>query len=244
MIRGIIYKYTSPSGKIYIGQTIDEYHRKHDHKSKANNGSNLPFHRAIRKYGWNSFDYKVIFITTSKSREKLKVILDTMESYYIRKYKSDISDYGYNCTSGGGTNHQFTEQTKEKMRKAHIGINAKQVYQYDLYGAFIASYSSLAEAEKETNVNKSDICNVCSGNINSAGGYYWSYSIVENPSIISSLEIRNGKRCLQLTLEGNLVAEYFSAREAAKITGFDNSSISKACRGNIKSYKGYIWKYK
>lgn len=24
MIRGIIYKYTSPSGKVYIGQTINE----------------------------------------------------------------------------------------------------------------------------------------------------------------------------------------------------------------------------
>ena len=28
MIKGIIYKYTSPSGKVYIGQTIDEKDRK------------------------------------------------------------------------------------------------------------------------------------------------------------------------------------------------------------------------
>ena len=28
MIEGIIYKYTSPSGKFYIGQTIDEKSRR------------------------------------------------------------------------------------------------------------------------------------------------------------------------------------------------------------------------
>ena len=28
MIRGIIYKYTSPSGKVYIGQTINEKDRR------------------------------------------------------------------------------------------------------------------------------------------------------------------------------------------------------------------------
>lgn len=29
MITGIIYKYISPSNKVYIGQTINEYERKH-----------------------------------------------------------------------------------------------------------------------------------------------------------------------------------------------------------------------
>nr|DAS86287.1 MAG TPA: GIY-YIG nuclease superfamily protein [Bacteriophage sp.]DAV54013.1 MAG TPA: GIY-YIG nuclease superfamily protein [Caudoviricetes sp.] len=28
MIRGIIYKYTSPSGKVYIGQTLNEKKRR------------------------------------------------------------------------------------------------------------------------------------------------------------------------------------------------------------------------
>lgn len=31
--RGIIYKYTSPSGKVYIGQTVDEKGRKNGHRS-------------------------------------------------------------------------------------------------------------------------------------------------------------------------------------------------------------------
>lgn len=30
LIRGVIYKYTSPSGKCYIGQTINEKRRRND----------------------------------------------------------------------------------------------------------------------------------------------------------------------------------------------------------------------
>lgn len=33
---GIIYKYTSPSGKSYIGQTTDESKRKISHKRQRN----------------------------------------------------------------------------------------------------------------------------------------------------------------------------------------------------------------
>ena len=48
---------------------------------------------------------------------------------------------------------------------------------------------------------------------------------------------------VQLDLDGNLVRELSSCREGLNY-GFDNSSISKCCKGKINSYKGYIFKYK
>lgn len=50
---GIIYMYESPSGKYYIGQTTRPKSRKNEHASMSYNNSELPFHRAIRKYGYN-----------------------------------------------------------------------------------------------------------------------------------------------------------------------------------------------
>lgn len=35
MRAGVIYKYEAPSGKVYIGQTINEALRKSQHKSQA-----------------------------------------------------------------------------------------------------------------------------------------------------------------------------------------------------------------
>lgn len=49
-MKGIIYKYTSPSGKCYIGQTINEDRRKLQHKRAAFNENHKeydkPFYRA------------------------------------------------------------------------------------------------------------------------------------------------------------------------------------------------------
>ena len=48
----------------------------------------------------------------------------------------------------------------------------------------------------------------------------------------------------QFTLGGDFVAEYWSANEAARQTGYDQSNISACCRGKLKQAYGYIWKYK
>ena len=60
-MKGIIYKSTSPSGKAYIGQTINENKRKRQHIANSKNSNSkyyyLPFYAAIRKYGFDSFSY-------------------------------------------------------------------------------------------------------------------------------------------------------------------------------------------
>lgn len=49
---------------------------------------------------------------------------------------------------------------------------------------------------------------------------------------------------LQYSIDGEFIAEYPSTREASRQTGCDNSSISKCCKGKLKSTGGFIWKYK
>ena len=53
------------------------------------------------------------------------------------------------------------------------------------------------------------------------------------------------KRIQQFTIDGLLLAEYPSIKEASRQTGFDSASISRCCSGkrNIKIVHGSIWKY-
>lgn len=51
------------------------------------------------------------------------------------------------------------------------------------------------------------------------------------------------KMVAQYTLDGALVAQYKSTREAARITGLHQTSISSACLGKLKTTGGYAWKY-
>ena len=60
-----IYMYTNKiNGKGYVGKAEDFLRRKKQHiKSSYNkkaNGYNVPFHRAIRKYGIENFDATIL----------------------------------------------------------------------------------------------------------------------------------------------------------------------------------------
>lgn len=113
---GIIYKYTSPSGKCYIGQTIHEHTRKQSHKHSAEIGVDTVFYRAVRKYGWNNFTYEVLFTIDNDDKTRVKQKLDFMECYYIRKF--DTYNNGYNMTLGGegiSGNNYHTEEFKQRL---------------------------------------------------------------------------------------------------------------------------------
>lgn len=91
----IVYCYTSPSGKKYIGITSKrrEKTRKKDHKSYAEKGIGLSFHQAIRKYGWENFKYEVLCYVSSRETACLmeKALIKEFDTYYN----------GYNNTLGG-----------------------------------------------------------------------------------------------------------------------------------------------
>ena len=67
--------------------------------------------------------------------------------------------------------------------------------------------------------------------------------------------INKNKTVIQMTLEGEFIAEWKSATDCAKQTEFNQSGIQYACNGgyfdktrnkwhNISQYKGFLWKYK
>lgn len=50
--------------------------------------------------------------------------------------------------------------------------------------------------------------------------------------------------CVQYSPIGEFIKEYRSIRDAERATGIDHITISRACRGKLKTSGGYIWKYK
>ena len=74
----------------------------------------------------------------------------------------------------------FTKDTKEKMAKA----KKKVVYQYSLNGEFINAFSSASEGATITGTNIGNLCACCRNVVKQANGFFWSYSFIEDPSII------------------------------------------------------------
>lgn len=127
---GIIYKYTGPTGKVYIGQTIHPVNRRAQHKRAETDSY---FHRAIRKYGYDAFKYEIIVKISSPTKEQLHKELDKAEMFYIKVY--DTFKNGYNQSLGGdgpkgrepwNKGVPQTEEQKEKQRKAMTGRKASE----------------------------------------------------------------------------------------------------------------------
>ena len=94
-MRGIIYKATFPSGKAYIGQTVQTFAaRKANHERDARRGSGTPFHAAIREYGAENIKWEVL------ARAGDIAALNAAEIACIAAHKT-ISPNGYNALSGG-----------------------------------------------------------------------------------------------------------------------------------------------
>lgn len=116
---GIIYKATNKiNGKVYIGQTIHSFKtRKREHEYCK---YNIPFHKAIKKYGKENFDWEIV------ERCRSKIDLDLAEEWYIRYYKTFVafdSCCGYNCTFGGEGRVGWvpSNETRKKISKANKG---------------------------------------------------------------------------------------------------------------------------
>lgn len=266
MIKGIIYKYTSPSGKCYIGQTVNESSRKSYHKRNAFNVNSSsyhkPFYRAIRKYGWDSFDYQVLNTVMEEDEEALQDKLDTLEIYYIGVYEAYTK--GYNCTVGGhqlrGLNHpscgkMLSQEHKAKLKKSR----SKIISQYSTEGAYIATYDSAAQAEHATGADSSGIIAVCKGKQKTAGGYQWRYGVTTGniDQVVYSKPKRarkfgkenpRSKTVYQYTLDGELVRIWESGYQAEREEGYSSVYISKVCNKKLPFYgkkneNKYLWSF-
>jgi group I intron endonuclease len=111
--RGIIYKITSPSGKVYVGQTMRSFEERiRNHQRK---GSECPaISRAIQKYG-DGMKYEIIEENVPKEQ------LDEREIYWINHFNS-LAPNGYNLTTGGQF-YQVTQEVKDKMRDTRNTLN-------------------------------------------------------------------------------------------------------------------------
>jgi group I intron endonuclease len=94
----LIYKVTNTlNNKKYIGYTGKELRkRKFQHKQYAlKRNSPFIFHQAIRKYGWENFEWEIIYESWDGEH-----CLSVMEPFFISEYDS-FGKNGYNMDKGG-----------------------------------------------------------------------------------------------------------------------------------------------
>lgn len=247
--KGVIYKYTFPNGKVYIGQTINPRSRKSQHLCKSTGARNVAFWRAYEKYG--SVEYEEIEHVAENTREELCDKLNDLEQKYIAEYKSTNPNYGYNLTSGGKI-FIVTEEGRKHMSDARTDKVA--ILQYDLNGNLIAEHMSTVEAAKAVGSRPGTVWNCCVGKASGrrvkktqiVKGFTFRFKsdFVESPSTIDLNITTNKKRVLQFSLDGKFIREWDSIIEIENNIKCHESGVRQCCYGKYRQSGGYMWRFR
>ena len=114
---GIIYIFTFPNGKQYVGQTVDTIKRFSSHRKRTGQVVD----NAIQKYSWKNVKKELLFCHDE--------YLDWMEEEWIRELNSLAPD-GYNLDTGGGVNRNITEIARQHLSESHKGQHSSPATEY------------------------------------------------------------------------------------------------------------------
>lgn len=212
---GLIYCWTSPSGKRYIGKDLSG-RRYYDFLNREiYTAKDSKIDRARRKYKPENFKYEILESIEEQDRIILDQKLCELEVKYIKLY--DTVNTGYNICNGGqgtaGHTHICSDETRHKLSEASKGRVFTEEHKQKISESNKGNQKWLGKQHTEETKEKMRVNNAM------------------NTSII------------QYSLDGKFIAEFPSINEAARITGACASSISKVCRKERKTANGYKWTY-
>jgi group I intron endonuclease len=232
MANGVIYKLTSPTNKVYIGQTMDLAKRIRYYKTlQCKNQHTL--YRSIKKYGFDSHKLEIV------EEVDVEILMDR-ERFWIEKLQTNCAKYpksnGLNlCDGGRGTRGRVaSEESKMKNSIRNKGKVMSEESKRKISLAGIGRKHSEESKIKMSIANKGKLI-----------------SSETRKKISDTLKGRNEhsfKRPIeQINLTTGIVIESFdSIRNAAHRLGnlAYEANISSVCKGKFRQAYGYGWRYK
>lgn len=244
MYEGVIYKYTNKiNGKIYIDQTINEKRRLNQHKKSSENSL---FHRAIKKYGWENFEYKVLFKIHCNNEQDLTNTLNIKESIAIRFFNSIDSNVGYNLKISGSKG-KLNKSVGDKISKSHKGLPGRKHTDEEKKSLSIKRRGVLNPMygihRPHTEEEKIKMSIALKGKY--VGPKNLNFGKKRKPlsnEVKNKLSIANSIPVVQLSIEGDFIKEWVGAKKAEN--DLKLKEITKACKGKAITVGGFRWMYK
>jgi len=247
---GIIYRaINSSNGKAYVGQTVRNLKcRMQNHKSEANNkksaGYNSKFYRAIRKYGIETFEWKILCNVEVEE-------LDDFEREQIKKLNS--FKCGYNSTIGGQASRgSMSEEVRKKISASKLGSipwnkgipmskEAKKKLSNSQKGKRKGIKRPRHVIEAMVEGKKNTVITPATRKKMSESHAGKTLPKEQKDKIAASL----GRLTFYVyNVNNKLVGEWGNASQCARDLDLYKSSISKCLKGERKSHKGYTFRNK
>lgn len=261
------------NGKLYIGKTCTTIANRWNHHLDSYSKKDWHLYRAMRKYGIENFIIEPIEqCPDSLLNEREIYWIEKLNTFYTG-YNETLGGEGRTQISREDIKHLWESGLSVKAISEQLGIWSTSVIdilkQLDLYdsnevaarkqieiansqsnfcilqytseGQLVNKYKSVYEASILTNITAAAIRAAIYQGVG-ANGYFWIKEGDPLPNFrpIKTYPKRNIK---QINFQGEVVAIYPNAAEAARQTGANSSGILKACKGQRKTCGGYKWTY-
>lgn len=158
--------------------------------------------------------------------------------------KSEVNHKDGNKLNNNKNNLEWVTPKENQQHAIETALrNFDPVFCFNKEKKLVAKYKSIAEASRITNISISIISQELHKDIKAlSGGFYWS----KTPELKQTVIYKNtgkAKEVYQYDLNGKFIMSYPSTGIAAKAVHGQHSHIGECCRGKIKTYKGFIWRY-
>lgn len=208
------------NGKKYVGITS-----RNPEERWGRNGSNYQtsphFYAAIQKYGWDNFEHNILFTCLSKEEACEK------EQELIKLYNLTDKTCGYNSTPGGES-YQMTDEIKQKISVALMGNQN--------------SAGHICSEETRKKISKALI-----GTVFSEERLQHMSEAAKNRHVPCSeekkMKLRQNYPHKRKVYCVELDTIYESVQECGRQLGLHATTVSKVCRGILKTTGGYHLQY-
>ena len=236
--------YNIQRGGISAGGLSDEGRQR---LSEINTGALSPVARSV-----------VAFTCDGKKIREFDCIRDAEKMYGIRSLCKDLKP-GTHTRKGmifrlkedvGDITQLPSDECKRPYDfSGFVGSNAHHVNSVVLFdkhtGKRVAEFGCAKDASEFVGVNVTD----CMRGVHKTCGDYICYrsedvvGVDVLPNLNDHKPKSHGKRVLQYSLQGELIAEFQSARDAERATNVSHKIISNCVRGATHTGGGFIWRY-
>ena len=206
-----VYMHEFPNGKKYVGITMQKPQKRW---SKGRGYvQNKYMTNAIIKYGWDNIKHIILFTNLTKEQaEKIEIEL-------IKKYKTNIMQYGYNIEDGGCHNGKTSIETRRKQSEIAKGKHRSPATEFKK-GNNLGVPCSEELKEKLSRERKGK-------HVSPRTEFKKGHATLNNKKVIC--------------IETNII--YFSIKEAGQKNNINSGHICSVCNGKRKSAGKLHWKY-
>jgi group I intron endonuclease len=244
----VIYLITNlVNNKKYVGQTKQgRVERRWQEHFVYAVSDNKILHNAIRKYGAENFEFKII------ETDILEELIDEREQYYIKYYNTFyLNGQGYNMTEGGQGIHGYTHTEETKQRIKESNLTAWQRLKKDepeRYAQLCINRGLAIKGKPKSDEHKAKLSIAASKRTGDKNSFYGKHFSEESKELlretkakhlspINAYDLNTGRLWKTFRFASEVVQE-LSLQDSA------NTRILLVCKEQKGHASGYIWRYR